>query len=157
MMIELCEPDLFWKFLPLLCPYCRWVLERLDEHVNLGDSSGQKLSVLHFHHSCAPAQITYGTLTDSDNFCRAIPFACPIPLSSTAMLLSWINHFTSRTLFVQGLNELIFFLLLSAPLLQFSLVWVSWQPFFPVSRCSYTDSEWQSLTLCWECWQQIVS
>lgn len=104
MMIELCEPDPFWKFLLLLlCPYCRRALETSDEHVNLGDSSGQKLSV------CISTTLVPQPRSFTGPWQTLIISACPILTTSTAVLLSWINRFTSLSLFVQDLNELILF------------------------------------------------
>lgn len=85
---------------------------------------------------------------------------CQVPRSPAATLPAGTEKFISPSLFVQDLNVLI---LLVSSLPFFSSSAQSEFHYSLSSQCLTTstfihiNSEWQSLTICWECWQQIVS
>lgn len=139
-----------------------WKLLNVRTCQYLGDSSGKQLSVLHLPGSRPPqpSPVTGPRWTLLTGRCCAAHSPRQVPLSSAAMLPAWIEWFTSPSPLVRDLNVLFLF---CSSLPFFSSSVASEFHYSLSSQCLsastfiHVNSERQSLTICWECWQQIVS
>lgn len=157
--MELRKHPQLWKFLLLLCPYHRWA-PAAKGHVNTPVSWWQlRKAALSLP---SPAQLIYGAQMDFppwEMLCYLLLMPSPSEPSSHPACWNWKIH-QPPSLFVQDLNVLI---LLFSSLPFFSSSAQSEFHYSLSFQCPTTstfihiNSEWQSLTICWECWQQIVS
>lgn len=167
MMMELREHYLVWKFLLLLLrPYRRWApgswwtCEHTGILVKRAQESRSRFSISTTAGPPSPAH-----LWGPDGLCslRDVALFAPhakSPQAQQPCCLLELND-SSAPLYLSRISMCSFF---SSPLCPFFSSSVQSEFHYSLSsQCLSTstfihiNSEWQSLTICWECWQQIVS
>lgn len=144
--------------------FCCCCVLTTDEHLQLknvwtpqcpGDSSGKQLSVCHPQ----PSSFMGPRWTFLHERCCVIRSSCPVPWSPASTLPAGTERFISPSICPGPpcahllLSSLPFFSSSAQSEFHYSL---SFQC-LTTSTFIHINSEWQSLTICWECWQQIVS
>lgn len=130
--MELHKPSLLWKFLLLLCPYHRWAPAAAERvwtcRQSPGDSSGKQLSVCH----AQPSSFIGPRWTFSPWEMLNYPLPMPSPSEPSSHPACWNWKIHQLLSVCPGSQCAHSSLLLSTLFLQFSSVWISLQPFFPV-------------------------